>query len=59
MKQPRGDGKYVAKDEVHNKKQRKKEARGMKKAGMAVALKASQKEMGKAKIPKVKPQKKV
>ena len=53
-----GDDNYVAKDERYNRKQSMKELKSMKTAGIANALKKSQKKMGKAKIPKVKPQRK-
>jgi hypothetical protein len=53
-----GDDKYIAKDEKYNKKMKKKVAKGMKTAGIANELKESQREMGYAKLPKVKPQRK-
>lgn len=53
-----GDDKYVAKDEVYNKKMKKKAVKGMKTAGIAKELKESQREMGYSKMPKVKPQRK-
>jgi len=53
-----GDDKYVAKDEKFNRKKDIKEMKSMKTAGIANALKKAQKNMGKAKIPKVKPQRK-
>lgn len=54
-----GDDSYVAKDEKYNKKMKKKDAKSMKTAGVANALKKSQSKMGYAKLPKVKPSKKV
>ena len=50
--------KYVAADEAYDKKTAKKEMKSMKTAGVAKALKNSQKEMGYSKKPRVKPQKK-
>ena len=52
------DDKYVIKDEKYDKKMLKKDEKSMKTAGIATALKKSQKEMGKSKKPKVKPMKK-
>lgn len=50
---------YVGADEKYDKRQTKKDMRGMKTAGLAVKLKKSQKEEGYSKKPKVKPQKKM
>lgn len=52
------DDKYVVKDEKYDRKMVKKDAKRMKTAGLAAALKKSQKEMGKTDKPKVKPMKK-
>lgn len=49
---------YVAKDEAYDKKQEKKELKGMSTAGMAKELKLAEKEEGYSKKPRVKPQKK-
>lgn len=51
--------KFVAVDEKYDKKMIKKDAKGMKKAGLAVAMKKAQKEEGYSKKPMVKPVKKV
>lgn len=62
MKAPKGrmvKGKnFVEVDEVYDKKTAKKEMKSMKTAGLAKALKKSEKEMGYSKKPRVKPQKK-
>jgi len=49
---------YVADDEVYDKKKKKKVMKSMKTAGVARALKKSQKDMGYSDILKVKPQRK-
>jgi hypothetical protein len=49
---------YTAADEEYDKKTTKKEAKGMKTAGVAKELKLSQKEQGYSKKPRVKPEKK-
>lgn len=51
-----GDDKYAEKDEKYDKKMLKKDEKSMKTAGIAIALKNSQKAAPKK--PKVKPQKK-
>lgn len=53
-----GDDKYAEKNEKYHKKSVKKDEKSMKTAGIATALKKSEKKMGKAKLPKVKPMKK-
>lgn len=59
-KQPRGDGDYVEKDEKYDKKMLNKDLQMKKKpSGIANQLARSEKEMGYAKVPKVKPTKKV
>ncbi len=55
----RGDDSYMGKDEVHDRKMVKKEAKSMKTAGIAKALEKARKKMGLSKKPKVKPTKKV
>lgn len=50
--------KYVSADEKYDKKTLKKDQKSMKVAGIANALKKSQKEEGYSNKPKVKPQKK-
>lgn len=52
------DDMYVVKKEKKAKKKRNNMPKDMKVAGVATALKNSQKEMGKAKLIKVKPMKK-
>ncbi len=49
---------YVAADEKYDKKEIKKDGKRMKTAGLAKALKNSEKEEGYSKKPRVKPQKK-
>lgn len=49
---------YAEDDEKYDKKQVKKDAKGMKTAGLALKLKESEKEEGYSKKPRVKPQKK-
>ena len=49
---------YVEADEKFDKKMNKKDAKGMKTAGIALKLKESEKEEGYSKKPKVKGQKK-
>lgn len=49
---------YAEDDEIYDKKMKKKEAKGMKTAGLALKLKESEKEEGYSKKPRVKPQKK-
>ena len=49
---------YAEDDEKYDKKMAKKDAKGMKTAGLALKLKQSEKEEGYSKKPKVKPQKK-
>lgn len=49
---------YAEEDEKFDKKMVKKDAKGMKTAGMALKLKESEKEEGYSKKPRVKPQKK-
>ena len=49
---------YVAADEKYDRKMLKKEEKGMKTPGLASEFKASVKNMGYSKMPKVKPQKK-
>lgn len=58
MKKGKPDDKYMVKNEKYDKKLLKKEVKSMKTAGIATALKKAEKEEGKAKIPKVKPQRK-
>ena len=50
---------YVGADEEFEKKMTKKDAKGMKTAGVAKKLKESEKEEGYSKKPRVKPQKKL
>ena len=50
--------KFVAADEKYDRKTAKKQMKSMKTAGVANALKKSEKEMGYSKKPRVKPQKK-
>ena len=50
---------YVEADEAYDKKSLKKDAKILKTAGLATALKKSEKEMGYSKKPKVKPQPKL
>lgn len=50
--------KYVESDEEYDKKMTKKDAKGMKTAGIAKKLKESEKEEGYSKKPRVQPQKK-
>jgi len=52
-KKVKGD-KYVEKDEKYDKKMLKKDERATKTAGMATALKKSEKEQGYSKKPKAK-----
>ena len=52
------DDKYVVKDEKYDRKSVRKGVKRMKTAGLASALKKSEKEMGKTDKPKVKPMKK-
>ena len=54
----RGDDNYVEKDEKYNKKMKKKADKSMKTAGLATALKMSEKKMSYSKLPSVKPTKK-
>lgn len=49
---------YAEDDEKYDKKMIKKDAKGMKTAGLALKLKESEKEEGYSKKPRVKPQKK-
>ena len=49
---------YAEDDEKYDKKMVKKDAKGMKTAGLALKLKESEKEEGYSKKPRVKPQKK-
>lgn len=49
---------YVEKNEIYNKKMKKKTAKGMKTAGLALKLKQSELGQGYSKMPRVKPQKK-
>lgn len=49
---------YAEDDEIFDRKRSKKEAKGMKTAGLALKLKESEKEEGYSKQPRVKPQKK-
>lgn len=49
-------GNYTSRDEKYDKKMKKKENKSMKTAGVATALKKSEK--AKTKLPKVKPMKK-
>ncbi len=49
---------YAEEDEKYDKKVKKKTAKGMKTAGLALKLKESEKEEGYSKQPRVKPQKK-
>lgn len=62
MKSPKGKVvkgcDYVGQDEEYDKKQAKKELKGMSTAGMAKELKLAEKEEGYSKKPRVKPQKK-
>ncbi len=62
MKAPKGKmvkGKnYVDADEKFDKKEDKKDMKRMKTAGLAMAMKKSEKEMGYSKKPRVKPQRK-
>lgn len=51
-------GDYTERDEKYDKKELKKERKGMKTAGIATELKESRKDMGTTKKPKVKAQKK-
>lgn len=51
-------GNYTERDEKYDKKMKKKDAKAMKTAGIATALKKSEKKMGKTDKPKVKPVKK-
>lgn len=50
--------KFIAADEVYDKKTRKKEDKSMKTAGMEKLLMKSEKETGYSNKPRVKPQKK-
>lgn len=50
---------YAEVDEKYDKKQTKKDAKGMKTAGLALKLKKSESEEGYSNKPKVKPQKKM
>lgn len=50
---------YAEDDEKFDKKMEKKDAKGMKTAGLALKLKQSEKEEGYSKKPRVKPQKKM
>lgn len=50
--------KFVAVDEIYDRKTAKKEMKGMKTPGIAVELKISQSEQGYSDMPKVKGQKK-
>ena len=50
--------KYIADDEVYDKKTRKKEDKSMKTAGMEKLLQKSEKDMGYSNKPRVKPVKK-
>ena len=47
---------YAEEDEKYEKNEKKKTAKGMKTAGLALKLKESEKEMGYSKKPRVKPQ---
>jgi hypothetical protein len=49
---------YVEKNEIYKKKMKKKTAKGMKTAGLALKLKQSESQQGYSKMPRVKPQKK-
>lgn len=49
---------YAEDDEKYDKKMTKKDAKGMKTAGLALKLKKSEKDEGYSKKPRVKPQKK-
>lgn len=49
---------YAEDDEKYDKKMIKKDAKGMRTAGLALKLKESEKEEGYSKKPRVKPQKK-
>ncbi len=49
---------YVVKVEKKAKKMKESDRKEMKTAGIATELKKAEKEMGKAKLPKVKPMKK-
>lgn len=49
---------YVEEDEIYDKKVRKRTAKQMKTAGLALKLKKSEDEEGYSKMPRVKPQKK-
>lgn len=49
---------YAEDDEKYEKKMKKKAAKGMKTAGLALKLKESESEEGYSKKPRVKPQKK-
>ena len=49
---------YAEDDEKFDKKMLKKDAKGMKTAGLALKLKKAEKEEGYSKKPRVKPQKK-
>lgn len=50
---------YAEDDEIYDKKMKKKDAKGMKTAGLALKLKESEKDEGYSKKPRVKPQKKL
>jgi hypothetical protein len=50
---------YAEDDEIYDKKMTKKDAKGMRTAGLALKLKESEKEEGYSKKPRVKPQNKM
>jgi hypothetical protein len=50
---------FVTADEVYDKKQIKKDSKGMKTAGLSLELKESQSQQGYSDKPRVKPQKKL
>lgn len=63
MMKPKGKmvkgSKYVADDEVYDRKTRKKEDKSMKTAGIEKLLQKAEKDMGYSNKPRVKPQKKM